>query len=85
MPIVKRGKELQHPAHKVPPPSTPPMLAAGFAERPDAFAALHGAHPTGRIGTPEEVAHLIAEASAFLNGSSLCLNGGIAGRLHHLV
>jgi NAD(P)-dependent dehydrogenase (short-subunit alcohol dehydrogenase family) len=63
-----------------------PMLAAGFAERPDAFAALHGAHPTGRIGTPEEVAHLarylIAEAPAFLNGSCLGLDGGIAGRLH---
>jgi NAD(P)-dependent dehydrogenase (short-subunit alcohol dehydrogenase family) len=63
-----------------------PMLAAGFAERPDAFAALHDAHPTGRIGTPEEVAHLarylIAEAPAFLNGSCLGLDGGIAGRLH---
>jgi len=63
-----------------------PMLAAGFAERPDAFAALHGAHPSGRIGTPEEVAHLarylIAEAPAFLNGSCLGLDGGIAGRLH---
>lgn len=63
-----------------------PMLAAGFAERPDAFAALHGAHPSGRIGTPEEVAHLarylIAEAPAFLNGGCLGLDGGIAGRLH---
>lgn len=63
-----------------------PMLAAGFAERPDAFAALHDAHPTGRIGLPEEVAHLarylIAEAPDFLNGSCLGLDGGIAGRLH---
>jgi len=63
-----------------------PMLAAGFAECPEAFAALHGAHPSGRIGTPEEVAHLarylIAEAPAFLNGSCLGLDGGIAGRLH---
>jgi NAD(P)-dependent dehydrogenase (short-subunit alcohol dehydrogenase family) len=63
-----------------------PMLAAGFADRPDAFAALHGAHPTGRIGLPEEVAHLarylIAEAPDFLNGSCLGLDGGISGRLH---
>ncbi len=63
-----------------------PMLAAGFAERPDALAALHDAHPTGRIGLPEEVAHLarylIAEAPDFLNGSCLGLDGGIAGRLH---
>jgi NAD(P)-dependent dehydrogenase (short-subunit alcohol dehydrogenase family) len=63
-----------------------PMLEAGFAERPDAFAALHGAHPSGRIGNPEEVAHLarylVAEAPAFLNGSCLGLDGGIAGKLH---
>jgi hypothetical protein len=63
-----------------------PMLAAGFQGRPDAFDALHQAHPGGRIGLPEEVAHLarylIAEAPAFLNGSCLGLNGGIAGRLH---
>jgi NAD(P)-dependent dehydrogenase (short-subunit alcohol dehydrogenase family) len=63
-----------------------PMLAAGFAERPDALAALHDAHPTGRIGLPEEVAHLarylVAEAPDFLNGSCLGLDGGIAGRLH---
>jgi len=63
-----------------------PMLAAGFAEKPDALAALHYAHPTGRIGLPEEVAHLarylVAEAPDFLNGSCLGLDGGIAGRLH---
>jgi NAD(P)-dependent dehydrogenase (short-subunit alcohol dehydrogenase family) len=63
-----------------------PMLSAGFAGRPDAFAALHDAHPGGRIGLPEEVAHLarylIAEAPDFLNGSCLGLDGGIAGRLH---
>ena len=63
-----------------------PMLAAGFEGRADAFDALHQAHPGGRIGLPEEVAHLarylIAEAPAFLNGSCLGLDGGIAGRLH---
>ena len=63
-----------------------PMLAAGFKGRPDAFDALHQAHPGGRIGLPEEVAHLarylIAEAPDFLNGSCLGLDGGIAGRLH---
>jgi len=63
-----------------------PMLAAGFADKPDVFAALHGAHPSGRIGLPEEVAnlarYLVAEAPIFLNGSCLGLDGGIAGRLH---
>jgi NAD(P)-dependent dehydrogenase (short-subunit alcohol dehydrogenase family) len=62
------------------------MLEAGFAGKPDAFQALHDAHPSGRIGTPEEVAHLVHylvdEAPAFLNGSCLGLDGGIAGRLH---
>ena len=63
-----------------------PMLAAGFEGRQDAFNALSAAHPGGRIGTPEEVAHLarylVAEAPSFLNGSCLGLDGGIAGKLH---
>lgn len=63
-----------------------PMLEAGFAENPKAFAALHGAHPAGRIGTPEEVAqlvrYLVSDAPAFLTGSCFGLDGGIAGRLH---
>jgi NAD(P)-dependent dehydrogenase (short-subunit alcohol dehydrogenase family) len=63
-----------------------PMLSAGFEGRQEAFDALHQAHPGGRIGLPEEVAHLarylIAEAPDFLNGSCLGLDGGIAGRLH---
>lgn len=63
-----------------------PMLSASFEKRPEAFDALRQAHPSGRIGLPEEVAHLarylIAEAPDFLNGSCLGLDGGIAGRLH---
>jgi NAD(P)-dependent dehydrogenase (short-subunit alcohol dehydrogenase family) len=63
-----------------------PMLSAGFEGRKKAFDALHQAHPGGRIGLPEEVAHLarylIAEAPDFLNGSCLGLDGGIAARLH---
>jgi NAD(P)-dependent dehydrogenase (short-subunit alcohol dehydrogenase family) len=62
------------------------MLSSSFEGRPEAFDALHQAHPSGRIGLPEEVAHLarylIAEAPDFLNGSCLGLDGGIAGRLH---
>lgn len=63
-----------------------PMLEAGFVGKPEAFQALHDAHPSGRIGSPEEVAqlarYLVAEAPGFLNGSCLGLDGGIAGRLH---
>ena len=62
------------------------MLAAGFAGKPDALVSLQSAHPSGRIGMPEEVAQLarflIAEAPPFLTGSCLGLDGGIAGRLH---
>lgn len=63
-----------------------PMLEAGFAQRPEQFAALHHSHPSGRIGTPEEVAnlarYLVADAPEFLTGSCLGLDGAIAGRLH---
>lgn len=63
-----------------------PMLEAGFAEKPEAFTALHEAHPSGRIGTPDEVAqlarYLVSDAPPFLTGSCLGLDGGIAGRLH---
>ena len=63
-----------------------PMLEAGFTGNPDGFAALHGAHPSGRIGSPEEVAqlarYLVSDAPPFLTGSCLGLDGGIAGRLH---
>jgi NAD(P)-dependent dehydrogenase (short-subunit alcohol dehydrogenase family) len=63
-----------------------PMLEAGFAEKLDEFAALHGAHPSGRIGMPEEVAqlarYLVSDAPTFLTGSCLGLDGGIASRLH---
>lgn len=62
------------------------MLAAGFAGNPDALASLQSAHPSGRIGMPEEVAlvarFLVSEAPPFLTGSCLGLDGGIAGRLH---
>jgi len=62
------------------------MLEAGFASNPKRFAALNQSHPSGRIGTPDEVAsvtrYLISEAPEFLTGSCLGLDGAIAGRLH---
>ena len=63
-----------------------PMLKAGFEGRPDAFSELENAHPSGRIGAPEEVAKvahwLVVDAPNFLTGSCLGLDGGISGRLH---
>ena len=62
------------------------MLDAGFANNPHGLARLASHHPSGRIGTTEEVAHAalyLAEADgAFLNGAVIGLDGGIASRLH---
>lgn len=62
------------------------MLEAGFSGHPEAMESLHIAHPSGRIGTPEEVAslarYLVSEAPEFLTGTCLGLDGAIASRLH---
>lgn len=63
-----------------------PMLEAGFANAPKLKAQLEAFHPTGSIGTPEDVARavlfLIDPANTFLNGCVLPLGGGIHSRLH---
>ncbi|GGY96556.1 oxidoreductase [Novosphingobium colocasiae] len=63
-----------------------PMLADGFAGHEDKLAALGAAHPTGRIGRPEDVADaalfLSSPAAAFASGSTFFLDGGILSRLH---
>lgn len=63
-----------------------PMLQAGFAADPAGLQQLAGCHPSGRIGTPDEVAALAvamcSPALGFLNGATVGLDGGIAGRLH---
>jgi len=62
------------------------MLKAGFVGKEKEYQKLEDAHPSGRIGTPEEVAnlalYLIDQAPAFLSGSCIELDGGISGRLH---
>jgi len=63
-----------------------PMLVEGLESQPGALERLASFHPTGRIGTPEEVAELAFQISSpqlrFLSGSIIGLDGGIAGRLH---
>lgn len=63
-----------------------PMLQTGFIEQERLLAALHAAHPAGRIGLPEEVAScaiwLADQDKPFLTGAIIGLNGGIGGRLH---
>lgn len=63
-----------------------PMLRAGFEGRPDAFAALEGVHPAGRIAAPEEIGRAIvwlaSPDAGFMTGSTIWMDGGILSRLH---
>lgn len=63
-----------------------PMLRAGFEGREEEFMQLAASHPSGRIGTPEEIARvalfLASDDCAFMTGSLIEVNGGIASRLH---
>lgn len=47
---------------------------------PDAYAALAARHPIGRLGTAEEVAHLVLflldDRSTFINGAQFVADGG---------
>jgi NAD(P)-dependent dehydrogenase (short-subunit alcohol dehydrogenase family) len=62
-----------------------PMLKAGFGENRRKLSALAGFHPSGSIGTPDEVAAftvmLAASASSYVTGAVLNLDGGISSRL----
>lgn len=63
-----------------------PMLREGFVDSSAGLAGLAQYHPSGSIGTADEVASLalfLAESgSKFLNGAVIGLDGGISGRLH---
>ncbi|MEH6559641.1 MAG: SDR family oxidoreductase [Oceanicoccus sp.] len=65
------------------------MLVDGFRAAPEKLKDLGDCHPSGRIGTPDEVAELcyflIDTNVKFLNGASIGLNGAIAARLHDVV
>ncbi|MFY8298541.1 SDR family NAD(P)-dependent oxidoreductase [Pseudoalteromonas sp. SS15] len=61
------------------------MLREGFIGKENEYGKLESYHPQGRIGTPEEVAnlayYLCSDASGFLHGSCIALDGGISGCL----
>ena len=63
-----------------------PMLEAGFVDKPELRVQLDTFHPTGSIGSPDDVARavlfLLDPANSFVNGSILQLGGGIHSRLH---
>lgn len=62
------------------------MLKAGFEGRPEAYAELEAHHPSGRVGTPDEVAKvalfLASDQACFINGANIGIDGAIAARLH---
>ena len=57
-----------------------PLLERVFAVRPDLETGWRGANPTGRFGTPEEVAAavvwLCSDAAAFVTGHAMVIDGG---------
>lgn len=63
-----------------------PMLKAGFEGRAAAYQQLEAHHPSGRVGTPQEVAQtavfMCSDQATFMNGACVDLSGGISARLH---
>jgi NAD(P)-dependent dehydrogenase (short-subunit alcohol dehydrogenase family) len=63
-----------------------PMLVDGFADNPAAMTDLLQYHPSGCIGSPEDVAKaalfLAENESPFLTGTELAFDGAISSRLH---
>jgi len=62
------------------------MLTHGFEDNPAGLTQLESFHPSGRIGMPTEVAELVyflvTTKASFINGATIEMTGGIAGRLH---
>lgn len=62
------------------------MLKDGFANAPTKLKELESCHPSGKIGSPEQLAIFVKSVAeqrgGFLTGSVLEFTGGIAGKLH---
>lgn len=61
-----------------------PLVAQQVVDDPAALAARHAASPTGRMGTPWDVAEaalfLMSDRAAYVNGVVLPVDGGLASR-----
>ncbi len=57
-----------------------PLIAKVFDARPELRPQIVAKHPTGRLGTPEEIAAavlwLCSDAASFVNGHGLAADGG---------
>ena len=61
------------------------MLREGFSGDERNFNSLAECHPSGRIGSTQEVAELayfLTTTPGFINGAVIGVDGGISGRLH---
>lgn len=62
------------------------MLLDGFKHNPEGLRQLESYHPSGFIGSPEDIAKLAVflskDESRFVNGSSIDIDGAIGVRLH---
>ncbi|MCW2757315.1 MAG: putative oxidoreductase protein, partial [Nocardioidaceae bacterium] len=61
-----------------------PLVSAQITDDPAALAARHAASPTGRMGTPADVANaavfLASDRAAYINGVCLPIDGGLSAR-----
>lgn len=70
----------------VPGPIMTPGTEAYFKSDPAAGQAIAKANPMGRIGSPEEVANVVAflagDQSTYVTGASIPVDGGKTNELH---
>jgi len=61
-----------------------PLVRTEITDDPAALAARHARSPTGRMGTPQDVANaavfLASDRAAYINGVCLPVDGGLAAR-----